>query len=77
MRVLNLDEVKEFVEENIGEFHKKRIERLGQLKLYNILKRKNPYLFRAKDILTAQELVESILDAYLIVAGRNDLWRFP
>jgi hypothetical protein len=29
------------------------------------LKRKNPYLFKAKNILTAQDLVKNLLDAYL------------
>ena len=54
-----------YVHENIGVFHKKRIERLKSLKLRAILKRKNPYLFRAKNILTAQELVNNFLDAHL------------
>jgi len=35
------------------------------VKLNRILLRKNPYLFKAKNILTAQDLVKSLLDAYL------------
>lgn len=31
----------------------------------DLLKKKNPYLFRAKNILTAQELIEALLDAKL------------
>lgn len=54
-----------FIEENIHEFHDKRIARLLSLKLDDLLKRKNPYLFKAKSIITAQELVEGILQAYL------------
>ena len=38
---------------------------LEHLRLKQILKRKNPYLFKAKNILTAQGFVESILDAHL------------
>lgn len=55
----------EFARANIGDFHQKRIESLDSLKLKNILKRKNPYLFRAKNMLTAQELVNNFLDAHL------------
>ncbi|MGA2279684.1 MAG: PmeII family type II restriction endonuclease [Verrucomicrobiota bacterium] len=35
------------------------------LKLKEVLKRKNPYLFRAKNVTTAADLVKNILDAYL------------
>ena len=56
---------REYVQQNIGTFHSKRLERLESLQLNKILKRKNPYLFRAKNILTAQELVNVFLDAHL------------
>jgi hypothetical protein len=36
-----------------------------QLRLEDILKRKNPYLFKAKNLITAPELVKSLLDAHL------------
>ncbi len=54
-----------FIEPNIKKFHKKRLENLLSLKLNDILKRKNPYLFKAKNINTAQDLVKSLLDAHL------------
>ena len=47
-------------------FHRKRIESLELLKLSVILQRKNPYLFRAKNILDAHDFVKNILDAFLI-----------
>ena len=50
MRELNLNEVTKYVEDNIGVFHQKRIERLNSLKLKTVLKKKNPYLFKAKHI---------------------------
>ena len=53
------------MEENIGDFHERRAASLGNLKLAQVLKRKNPYLFRAKNINDAHELVKTILDAYL------------
>jgi hypothetical protein len=65
MRELDIDEVTKYVEENIGVFHQKRIDRLQSLQLKTILKKKNPYLFRAKHLLTAGEIVKSIADAFI------------
>ena len=62
---LDLDEVKAYVENNIGSFHSSRLKSLKNLKLFDILKRKNPYLFRAKNIMLAGDLVKSFLDAHL------------
>lgn len=58
-------ELNEYLSTLIGNFHKRRIESLDEIGLDKILKRKNPYLFRAKNILTAEELVKGILDAHL------------
>ena len=65
MANLNLKDVTEYVEQNIGTFHTKRLEKLEKLNFKEVLKRKNPYLFKAKNILTAQDLVKNLLDAYL------------
>lgn len=65
MTPLNLADVTEYVERNIGTFHAKRLEKLESLKLADVMKRKNPYLFKAKGIGTAQDLVKIVLDAYL------------
>lgn len=65
MNPLNLTDVTKYVEENIGTFHKKRIERLRQLKLKTVLKKKNPYLFKAKNLLTANEIIQGIADAFI------------
>lgn len=65
MNPLNLTDVTQYVEENIGTFHQKRIERLNKLKLRTVLKKKNPYLFKAKYLLTANEIVQGIADAYI------------
>jgi len=62
---LNLKSVNKFVEDNIGVFHQKRLESLTKLKLKTVLRRKNPYLFRCKNILLAQDFVKVILDAHL------------
>jgi hypothetical protein len=54
-----------FIEENIPGFHQKRLEKLAGLKLENVLARKNPYLFKAKHVESAGELVRQLLDAHL------------
>jgi hypothetical protein len=65
MKQINLNDVTVYVENNIGTFHSKRLQNLEKLKLKQILKRKNPYLFRAKNILNAYDLVKILLDAHL------------
>lgn len=65
MKPLNLNKVAEYVETHISTFHQKRLEKIIELRLNEVLKKKNPYLFKAKNILTAQDLIKSILDAYL------------
>jgi hypothetical protein len=64
-KVLVLYDVETYVSENISTFHAARLDSLAKLKLKNILLKKNPYLFKAKNILTAQDLVKTILDAYV------------
>ena len=65
MTPLNLADVTTYVEQNIGSFHGARLARITGLTLAVILRGKNPYLFRAKDTRTADQLVRSVLDAYL------------
>jgi hypothetical protein len=65
MKKLNLKDVSQYVEKNIGTFHEKRIQSLDGLKLKQVLKRKNPYLFKAKYVLTADEIVRGIVDAHI------------
>jgi len=64
MNKLNLDLVRDYVNENIVDFHLRRLKSLEELKLKKLLT-KNPYLFRAKNIATANELIEDLLNAFL------------
>jgi len=64
MKPLQLDKVNEFANENIVDFHNRRISSLEGLKLDKLLK-KNPYLFKAKNIQTASDLMQGLLDAFL------------
>lgn len=65
MKKLNLKDVRQYVEENIGVFHEKRIQSLDSLKLSQVLKRKNPYLFKAKHVLTSEQIIKSLIDAHI------------
>lgn len=64
MNLLNLDEVNEFVNENIVDFHQQRLKSIETLTLNKLLK-KNPYLLKAKYITSAIEFVDGFLDAFL------------
>ena len=64
MNPLNLDEVRKYVNENIDDFHRRRTQRLSELTLNELLK-KNPYLFKAKNITLASELIEGTMSAFL------------
>lgn len=63
MRKLNLNDITRFVEEHIGDFHKRRFEKITSLNLKAVLLAKNPYLFKAKNVLDASEIIKDILNA--------------
>ncbi|MCX8472523.1 MAG: PmeII family type II restriction endonuclease [Sediminibacterium sp.] len=62
---LKVKVVSQYVETNIKSFHQKRIKSLDTLKLIQVLKRKNPYLFKAKHVLTAEQIIKGIVDAHI------------
>lgn len=64
MKNLDLKDVPQYVEENISIFHQKKIDRLKQLKLDTVLKKKNSYLFKAKNVGTSDQIVRSIMEAF-------------
>ncbi|HVG29285.1 MAG TPA: PmeII family type II restriction endonuclease [Pyrinomonadaceae bacterium] len=49
----------------IAPFYEDRLRSLKSLRLADVLKRKNPYLFKAKNIELAQDLIKGIVDAFL------------
>jgi hypothetical protein len=65
MNEINIDELNTFVNTNIDKFHLGKAKTLQGLGLKSILARKNPYLFKAKNITTASDLVHDLLEAYL------------
>ena len=65
MKPITQQEIIDYVEANIQTFHQRRLDKLQELKLMDVVKRKNPYLFKAKNINAASEFVKTILDAFL------------
>lgn len=65
MNQLLITDVSHYVQENIGVFHQKRIDSLDKLKLKTVLKKKNPYLFKAKHLLTAEQIIRGLADAFI------------
>ncbi|MDO9545330.1 MAG: PmeII family type II restriction endonuclease [Pelolinea sp.] len=64
MNKLNINELNQYVNENIVLFHEKRINCIQNLTLEKLIK-KNPYLFKAKNIETANDLISGFLEAFL------------
>ena len=66
MNALDLASVSEFIQANIGpQFHDKKRAKIRELTLNTIIRRKNPYLFRAKGSNSATDYVKAVLDASL------------
>lgn len=60
-----IDDVTDFVNRNIVIYHNNKLKKLTKLNLKTLLKCKNPYLYKAKNIHTSEMLIRTILDAYL------------
>lgn len=61
-----IDDARLFVADNIkANFHDRRLAKVEALKLPALLRRKNPYLFKAKAVTSAPEMVKQIVDANL------------
>ena len=66
MSKLNYKDINKYIAECVMKpFYETRLEKLTELNLNKILKRKNPYLFKAKNIETSGEFIKYTLDAYL------------
>lgn len=65
MTPISDEQITDYVEANIGTFHDKRLESLNKLRLQDLLRRKNPYLFKSKNLVVVADLIRSLLDAHL------------
>jgi hypothetical protein len=62
---LSINDVIGYVERDISVFHEKRISKIGELKLREILQKKNPYLFKAKYLQTSEAIIKELVNAYI------------
>ena len=70
--------ISDFIVSNVdGDFHKKKELKISSLKLVDITKRKNPYLFKAKGMNNASDLIKSILTSSPTFALRVSGGGFP
>lgn len=66
MQQLKESGVIKYINENIGsDFHAKKLYALSSFELKKLLRSKNPYLFKAKNVSTAEGIVRTLLDAHL------------
>ncbi len=63
--MVNAEELQSLISKCLQDFYERRVRKLGQLRLKGILRRKNPYLFKALGTQKASEIVEQILTAYI------------
>jgi hypothetical protein len=76
MPEIDKDLLKKFVNENIDIFHDSRLNKLQSTQLTDLLKKKNPYLFRAKNLVTASDLVKDLLEAVLYASEEKFMGDF-
>lgn len=65
MTTLAPDKLEALIKKCLNDFYEKRFETLQKLKLRQVLKRKNPYLFKALGTELASEIVKKVLEAYI------------
>lgn len=65
MAAISGPDLEALIEKCLLDFYKRRYEALTKLNLTKVLRRKNPYLFRAVGTEKASEIVELLLQAYM------------
>lgn len=65
MPIINSKRLEKIVHSALDEFYERRSNNIAGLKLEKVLKRKNPYLYRAIGYVSANEIVEELLKAYI------------
>lgn len=76
MKPLDIEATTDFVNRNISRFHQDRVRLLEKMDLSTLLKKKNPYLFRAKNITTPTELINDLLVSVLSSSEEGLFGRF-
>ena len=57
----------------LDNFYTNLIKKVDSLNVKTVMKRKNPYLFRAKAMNGAAQIIDAILAAFCVLVGRNNL----
>ncbi len=65
MILINQQELLYFINKNINDFHERRLSAVKKFRLKKLLKSKNPYLFKAKNVETVEQLISSLLSSYM------------
>jgi hypothetical protein len=60
-----IKEIEKYVKDNIKNYHTSRLSSLQSVNLKKLLSRKNPYLYKVKNIGIATDFVKCVLDAHL------------
>ncbi len=60
---VNVKEVERAIAQSLEEFYNSLLAKIDTINITDIIKRKNPYLYRAKAMQSASEIVESVLSA--------------
>jgi Type II restriction endonuclease EcoO109I len=63
MSILTTKNINKSINQLLSEFNKKRLDSLAKINLKELIKRKNPYLFQAKNIQTGEQFIKEIIDA--------------
>ena len=66
-----LNDISKYVEDHIGEFHANRIAKLQTMNLKEMLSSKNPYMYKAKNLVAPGQLVESLAAATMSSAEES------
>lgn len=64
-------ELEELVKQGLERFYERRIANLSRLQLFDVLRRKNPYLLRAVGISSASELVQDLLKQHILASDET------
>lgn len=62
---LSAEKLAALIEKHLKDFYQRRLAKLQELNIRRILRRKNPYLFRALHTEKAQDFVEQLMLAYI------------
>ena len=73
---VSMKKIIQFVTDNIGDFHQSRLDKLGGLKLEKVLMRRNPYLYKAKNLEIAHDFVKTLFDDFLSQQERTIFGHF-